>query len=101
MPDYSIVIPVYNEEESLAPLLGEIQQSMDSLEGSYEVVFVNDCSSDRSLNLMEEFQRKNPKGIKIVNLKERSGQTFALRKGLDSSNGGIAIVGAFAKRRAG
>ena len=43
---YSVVVPVYNEEESVEVLFGEISEVMKSTQGSYEVVFVNDCSSD-------------------------------------------------------
>jgi len=89
---YSIVIPVYNEEGSLKPLFTELLAVMTPINNSYEIVFVNDCSSDRSLEIMEGFHEKFPGVVRIVNLDKRSGQTFGLRKGLDATKGEIAVT---------
>ncbi len=89
---YSIVVPVYNEDDSLGPLLAEILQVMTGLDKSFEVIFVNDGSTDDSLPTMKVFQQRSPDIIKIVDLPERGGQTNALRKGLDATRGAIAIT---------
>jgi len=89
---YSIVIPVYNEEGSLKPLFTELLAVMTPINSSYEIVFVNDCSSDQSLPIMESFQEEFPEVVRIVNLEKRSGQTFGLRKGLDATKGEIAVT---------
>ncbi|MBP9855552.1 MAG: glycosyltransferase family 2 protein, partial [Candidatus Omnitrophica bacterium] len=89
---YSIVVPVYNEEDSLKPLFAELLSVMVPLNVRYEIVFVDDCSSDNSPAIMNEFQQSLPEVVKIIRLPKRSGQTFALRKGLDASVGEVAIT---------
>jgi glycosyltransferase involved in cell wall biosynthesis len=89
---YSIVVPVYNEEESLKPLFAELIAVMTPINKPYEIVFVNDCSSDRSLPIIEEFRNAFPEVVRIVNLQKRSGQTYGLRKGLDATKGEIAVT---------
>lgn len=88
---YSLVIPVYNEEESLEPLLAEILQAVAPLRRRYEVIFVDDCSSDRSPLILKEFEEKFPEAVRVIRLPQRSGQTFALRKGLDTVRGEVAV----------
>ena len=90
--EYSIVVPVYNEEESLKPLFSELVHVMTPFNKPYEIVFVDDCSSDQSLSIMEGFRKEFPEVVRIVNLQKRSGQTFGLRKGLDATNGKIAMT---------
>lgn len=89
---YSVVIPVYNEEESLRPLFAEVLQAMASMKKPYEIVFVNDCSSDQSLPIMKDFQKGLPEVVRIIDLPQRSGQTFGLRRGLDAAQGEIAAT---------
>ena len=92
MPDYSVVVPVYNEEESLDPLFREIKAQMDLLGHPYEIIFVDDRSSDTSLAKMESYKSRYPSLVNIVKLPERSGQTYALRKGLDPAKGAVVIT---------
>lgn len=88
----SIVFPVYNEEESLEPLLSEVLTVMSGLNKVYEVIFVDDCSSDRSPEILAKFSKDLPEVIRVVTLTERSGQTRALRVGLDTAKGAVAIT---------
>jgi len=90
--EYSVIVPAFNEEGSLKPLFTELLQVMTPLNKTYEIVFVNDCSTDESLLVMEGFQKEFPEVVRIVNLKERSGQTLGMRKGLDASKGKIAAT---------
>lgn len=64
--DISVIIPLFNEEESLPELFAWIKRVMDSNDFTYEVIFVNDGSTDRSWNVIEELAEKNEqvKGIK-------------------------------------
>jgi len=89
---YSVVIPVYNEEESLKPLLTEIISVMTPLNEPYEIIFVNDASSDSSPEIMNEFKREFPEVVRVIDLSDRSGQTYGLRKGLDSTRGEFAFT---------
>ena len=63
--DISVVIPLYNEEESLPELFAWIQRVMNEHHFSYEVIFVNDGSTDRSWEVIEELaaQHEQAKGI--------------------------------------
>jgi glycosyltransferase involved in cell wall biosynthesis len=90
--EYSLVIPVYNEEESLETLIFEIQEVMTSLKGSYEIVFVNDFSDDRSTDILEDYSRKLLNIVRVITLTRRSGQTMALRKGLQESKGKFVVT---------
>ena len=92
MPDHSVVVPVYNEEDSLAPLFREIKEQMDAIKRPYEMIFVDDCSSDSSLVKLEAYQKQYPAIVRIVKLSSRSGQTTAMRKGLEAVKGAIAIT---------
>ena len=56
--DISVVIPVYNEEENLPPLIEELEKTLTELGRTYEVICVNDCSSDGSVRVVEELQQK-------------------------------------------
>lgn len=89
---YSIVIPIHNEEESLRPLLAEILAVMTPLNCRYEVILVNDCSSDQSPRILEDFVRHLPEVIRVIHLKSRSGQTHALKEGLQKAQGEIIIT---------
>ena len=57
--DISVIIPLFNEEESLPELFAWIKRVMDSNDFTYEVIFVNDGSTDRSWNVIEELAEKN------------------------------------------
>lgn len=90
--DYSIVVPVYNEQESLKTLLAEILTVVTPLNSRYEIIFVNDGSCDQSPQILEEFIRQLPEVIRVVHLKTRSGQTYALREGFQKIQGNVIIT---------
>lgn len=90
--EYSIVIPVYNEQGSLGVLWGEVSMVMRGLEKPFEVIFVNDGSSDQSAELLSELKRSWPEQIKVIHLMQRRGQTFALRQGLQAAQGTVVIT---------
>ena len=92
MPKISIVVPVFNEEESLDVLFREIREEMERLRQPFEIVFVNDGSTDTSLAKIKIFQSQLKDAVRIVDLPSRSGQTFALRKGLESTGGDIVVT---------
>ena len=90
--DLSLVIPLYNEDESLEPLFGELLQVMTPLNRHYEIIFVNDCSTDQSFSKLEGFKRDLPEVVRVIDLKERNGQTSAMRKGLEAVKGKIVVT---------
>ncbi|MCZ0901070.1 glycosyltransferase, partial [Microcoleus sp. HI-ES] len=58
-PKYSLVIPIYNEEENLAELYRRIRAVMDRMDGPVELILINDGSRDRSLELLRELHEKD------------------------------------------
>ena len=76
-PDLSVVFPVYNEEENIPILLDEIAKALDGKGWSYEIVAVDDGSSDRSLAVLREQRAKHPT-LRVLTFEKNSGQTAAL-----------------------
>mgnify|MGYP001377711316 CR=1 FL=1 len=87
----SIIVTFYNEEESVDPFIGEIVPVLESLKNlNYEIIFVNDRSTDNSLKKLLE-QRKSNKKIKIINLSRRFGPMESIMAGIKMSNGDALI----------
>lgn len=89
--DISVVIPLLNEEESLAELASWIRDVMDRNGFSYEVIFIDDGSSDRSWEIIEEMNRQDPvvKGIKF---RRNYGKSAALQVGFSQALGNVVIT---------
>ncbi len=92
MTDLSLIIPVYNEEQNLPLLFDQIQQAMQSLNVSWEVVFVDDGSKDGSLRALEALVAKDPEHVRVVVFRRNFGQTAAIAAGVDYSQGDIIIL---------
>ena len=90
--DFSFVIPVYNEEDSIPVLFGEIKSVMDRMGGVYEVIFVDDGSNDVTPQIFNKFENEFPHIVRVVSLSKRSGQTFALRQGLNAASGSMIVT---------
>ena len=86
----SIVIPVFNEEENIHPLYERIVPVLNRIEKDYEIVFVDDGSSDSTLKQLKLLTQKNPK-VKVLSFSRNFGQTAALSAGIDFSKGDIII----------
>jgi glycosyltransferase involved in cell wall biosynthesis len=89
-PDLSVVFPVYNEEENLPILMDEIARALDGKGWSYEVVAVDDGSSDRSLSVLRELQAKHPT-LRILSFEKNSGQTAALDAAWRAARGRFVV----------
>ena len=87
---YSIVIPFYNEEDSVKPLYKSVKKAMDGLEKPYEMIFVNDGSTDKTVPLLEKIA-SNDLNVVLVHTKERSGQTKALKLGFEKASGDVIV----------
>src|SRR2546421_12419044 len=93
--DLSVVIPVYNEEQGLAALFARLYSALDALKISYEVIFVNDGSRDRSAALLREQFAKRPDVTRVVLLNGNFGQHMAIMAGFQRTRGGrIVTLGA-------
>ena len=86
VPDLSIVIPVYNEEESLPVLWPEIREALAPTGLDYEVIFVDDGSRDRSAEVLRGY-RDEDKRVRLVRLKANAGETAATDAGFKTARG--------------
>lgn len=90
-PDFSVVIPVYNEEENLPELIERCLSSCRSLERSFELILVDDGSRDRSMELMAAAASEQPE-LRAVILNRNYGQHAAVMAGFAESRGEIVIT---------
>jgi glycosyltransferase involved in cell wall biosynthesis len=89
--DLSVVIPVYNEEENVEPLIVEIEAALAPLGKSYEIVMVDDGSKDATFAKLRSIHERLGQ-LKVVRLKRNFGQTAALAAGLARARGAVVIL---------
>ena len=82
-PELSIVIPAYNEEQAIGPLLDEVFSILEQMQISHEVIVVDDGSTDRTPEILKEFQRKEPDRIHLLLRDENLG---AMRNFIETVN---------------
>jgi glycosyltransferase involved in cell wall biosynthesis len=87
----SILIPVYNEAGNVVELHREIAQVLGDFADPYEVIFVDDGSTDGTARLLAEIQDRDPAHVRVAFLKRNCGQTAALSAALDLSRGAVLI----------
>ena len=88
----SLVIPVYNEEKNLPILFDAIHAALDSLDKTWEVIFVDDGSRDGSLDVLRGLQRRDPQHVRVVVFRRNFGQTAAIAAGIDHARGDILVL---------
>jgi glycosyltransferase involved in cell wall biosynthesis len=86
----SIVIPVHNEEPSLLPLYDRLTSVLESIQTPYEILFVDDASTDRSFELLANLVETDGR-LKVIRLRRNFGQTAALSAGFDEAQGDVVI----------
>jgi glycosyltransferase involved in cell wall biosynthesis len=89
--ELSIVIPVYNEEENVEPLIQEINAAVKPLRKPYEIVVVDDGSRDATFSVLARLHQGEP-CLRVVRLKRNFGQTAAIAAGLAHSDGDVVIL---------
>ena len=87
----SLIIPIYNESESISLLIDEIKQVMFLNKFDYEIIVVNDGSKDNSYSILKNLSNKTEELI-AINLRKNYGQTAALAAGFDNASGQIVIA---------
>ena len=87
----SIVVPIYNEEESLPFLVNQLLESLKPMEETFELVLVNDGSSDNSAEIIRQLSFDIPELVGVL-LRKNYGQTAAMAAGFDISSGEIVIT---------
>ncbi len=90
-PAVSVVIPLYNEEGSITELNNELRSVLGGMGVPYEIVFVDDGSTDKSFQILREIYRSN-KRIKIVRFRRNFGKSAALAMGFKRAQGSIIIT---------
>jgi len=86
----SVVVPLYNEEDNVKPLMAELLGALEKLSNSFEILLVNDGSTDRTSELMAQIAASDSR-IKVVNFRRNAGQTAALMAGFDYASGQIIV----------
>ncbi len=90
--DVSIVIPVFNEEDNFPILYAQIKRIMDAGMRTYEIIFVNDGSTDGTESKITELYLRDREHIKAINFDKNYGKATALRAGFDLARGSILIT---------
>lgn len=86
----SLVIPIHNEEPSILPLYDRLTSVMERLQRPYEILFIDDASTDRSFDLLANLVETDAR-LKVIRLRRNFGQTAALSAGFDEASGEIII----------
>jgi len=89
--DYTIIIPIFNEAATLLELWNQLKQVLGKLKGTSEVIFVNDGSTDSSLQIITELTVQHPE-VKIIALSRNFGHQCALSAGIDHAEGKSVIL---------
>lgn len=89
-PDLSIIIPLYNEQDNVPLLIGKLTAALQSLGRSYEILCVNDGSSDGTAEALAK-EAANDRRVKVINFRRNHGQTAAMMAGFDHSRGAILV----------
>jgi len=89
--EISFIIPVFNEEDNLEPLMIEIAETMQGVARSYEVLFINDKSTDTSLDVLKKLRETYPQ-IRILNHTINSGESAAQATGFEQALGELIIT---------
>src|SRR5499426_2829450 len=88
--NYSIVVPLYNEQDNVLPLYSRILEAMTMVSGTYEIVFVDDGSRDNTFKVLSEISAIDSR-ITIIRLRRNFGQTAGLKAGFDFARGDVII----------
>jgi len=91
-PEISVIIPVYNEEAVLPTLFARLYPALDALGRSYEILFVNDGSRDRSAALLREQFQKRPEVTRVILFNGNFGQHMAIMAGFEHCRGNRVVT---------
>ena len=89
-PEISIVVPIYNEAPNLRPLVEKVCDVMHSLGRSFELILVDDGSTDESREILQSLKEEN-RELRILFFRRNFGQSAAMTAGFDHARGGIVV----------
>jgi glycosyltransferase involved in cell wall biosynthesis len=90
-PDFSVVVPLYNEEGSLKELHHQIRSTFNRINARYEIIFVDDGSTDASFTILRDLRRTD-RHIKVVRFRRNYGKSAALAVGFENAMGNIVVT---------
>jgi glycosyltransferase involved in cell wall biosynthesis len=88
----SLIIPVYNEEENLPLVYDAVFQALSPLKDTWEVIFVDDGSKDKSFEVLKLLVEQDPEHVRVLSFRRNFGQTAAIAAGLDHACGEIIVL---------
>ncbi len=91
-PDISVVIPVLNEEDSIEPLYQALRETLEGLNKGYEIVLIDDGSTDNSYQILERLHAKDQEHIRVIQFRRNFGKTAALAAGFKEAQGQLIIT---------
>ncbi|HSW94061.1 MAG TPA: glycosyltransferase [Gammaproteobacteria bacterium] len=91
-PYLSVVIPVYNEQETLEELYRRLTTALDKIGKTYEIILTNDGSKDRSSEILRELHNRRPSQIRVIEFNGNFGQHMAIMAGFEKVRGEIVIT---------
>lgn len=92
MPELSLVVPVYNEEQNLPLLFDAMVKSLEPLGRAWEVIFVDDGSRDGSVSVLRSLFARDPLHVRVIEFRRNFGQTAAIAAGIDHARGDVIIL---------
>lgn len=90
LPEVSIIVPLFNEQDNVAELADGLTQAMGDAGVSYEVIFIDDGSTDRTVDELQEAQKRRS-GTRIIQFRRNFGQTAAMAAGFDHARGNVIV----------
>ncbi|RME41571.1 MAG: glycosyltransferase [Planctomycetota bacterium] len=88
--DLSVIVPVFDEEENVEPLCGELHEALDPTGLDYEILFIDDGSRDGSLDRLIGLAERHPR-VRVIALRRNFGQTAAMAAGFDHARGEVLV----------
>ena len=88
--ELSVVVPIFNEEESILRLYTSIRTACEAVEQHYEIIFIDDGSRDKSFNLLAALHRDDPH-VKVIRFRKNYGQTAAMAAGFRAARGDVVV----------
>lgn len=90
--DFSVVVPVYNSEKSLEELQRRLAKTFESMDKTFEIIFVDDASRDESLAVLRSLYEANPGTVRVISLYRNQGQQVALMSGFGFCEGDVVVT---------
>ncbi len=88
----SIVVPLYNEELNVKPLIKKVEDALASYPDQWELILINDGSSDNTRKTLDESAKNNESTIRPIHLQRNFGQTAAMQAGIDAARGEVVVT---------